>query len=60
MYQIYITANNGEDVTQELMQWDGEDRLELRLSAYANDAVISVEPGNDSKKKAVDTPDTHW
>lgn len=44
-WQLWITANNGDDVPQELRVWnDEEEILELRLSAYANNAVITVEP----------------
>lgn len=44
-WQLYITANNGDDVPQRLMVWDdGEEFLELRLAAFSKDAVISIEP----------------
>lgn len=45
-WQIYITANNGEDIPQHLRVWDDEDEpgLELRLAAFAKDAVITIEP----------------
>jgi hypothetical protein len=43
-WQVYITDNNGEGVAQELQVWDDNEILELRLAAFANDAVISIEP----------------
>lgn len=45
-WQIYITANNGDDIPQELKVWDDDKEpiLNLRLAAYAKDAVITIEP----------------
>lgn len=45
-WQIYITANNGDDIPQELKLWDDdkEPLLHLRLAAFAKDAVIDIEP----------------
>ena len=45
-WQLYITANNGEDIPQQLKVWDDSDEpiLELRLAAFSKDAVISIEP----------------
>ena len=45
-WQLYITADKGDDVPQELKVWDDEEEtiLELRLAAYAKDAVITIEP----------------
>ena len=45
-WQLYITANNGDDIPQALRVWDDNEEqiLELRLAAYAKDAVISIEP----------------
>lgn len=44
MYDVWVTANNGDDIPQKLEDWDGESGLELRLAAFANDAVIFIEP----------------
>lgn len=51
-WQLYITANNGDDVPQRLMVWDDDEEfLELRLAAFAKDAVISFEPYIDELAK---------
>lgn len=42
--KIWLISDNGEGVPQELKDWDGTDTLVLRLSAFANDAVIEIEP----------------
>lgn len=53
-WQLYITANNGDDVPQRLMVWDdNEEFLELRLAAFSKDAVISFEPYIDELAKNV-------
>lgn len=43
-HKVYLISDNGDGVPQRLEDWDGEDTLVLRLSAFANDAVIEVEP----------------
>ena len=42
-YNIYLTPNNGDGIPQQLQDWDGEEPLELRCIAFANDVVISIE-----------------
>lgn len=45
VYSVYITAHEGEDVPQQLHDWFEDDGpLVLRLSAFAKDAVITIEP----------------
>lgn len=45
VYKVYLTANNGDDVPQELADWfENDGPLVLRLSAFAKDAVITIEP----------------
>lgn len=53
IYSIYLTANNGEDVPQQLQDWDGEERLELRLAGFAKDAVISIEPKPNQESETI-------
>lgn len=45
-WQLYVTADSGNDIPQELRTWDDEQQpqLELRLAAFAKDAVITIEP----------------
>ena len=43
-YNVYLTSENGDGISQQLQDWDGEDILELRCIAFAKDVVISIEP----------------
>jgi hypothetical protein len=44
VYKVYIISDDGNGMVQSLQDWDGTDTLELHLSAFAKDAVISIEP----------------
>lgn len=45
VYKVWLISDNGEGVPQELADWYTADgNLELRLSAFANNAVIQIEP----------------
>ncbi len=45
VYTVYIISDNGEGIPQKLHDWFTDDgNLELRLSAFAKDAVIVIEP----------------
>lgn len=42
-YYVWLTAYDGEGIPQALEEWDDEQPLTLRLSAFAPDAVITIE-----------------
>lgn len=43
-YHVYIISNDGDGYVQCLPDWDGESPLELHLSAFSPNALISIEP----------------
>lgn len=43
-YLVFIVDNGGDGHVTSLPDWDGESPLEIRLAAFARDAVISIEP----------------
>jgi NAD(P)H-flavin reductase len=44
-FYVWLTAHEGEATPMPLKDWnDDEGALELQLSAFAKDAVITIEP----------------
>lgn len=48
-YKVYLISNDGDGRVQSLPDWNGEDYLEIHLSAFAKDAVISIEPAREEQ-----------
>lgn len=50
-YLVFIIESGGEGRVTSLPDWDGEDPLEIRLAAFARDAVVSIEPVYEKDKE---------
>lgn len=50
-YLVFLIEDGGDGRVTSLPDWNGEETLEIRLAAFARDAVITIDPVYEKDKE---------